>query len=118
MKKYNLINTSTLEIVNTIMLENVFDYPLQSGFALEEIQMEPPTIETEKTISQVAFLKRFTLSERLDIRASVNPIVQDFIQLLNATPVIYYSDPDLDGGLTYLVSLGLLTSERKEEILA
>lgn len=69
-------------------------------------------------LAPLAFLRRFTAPERAAIRASANPYVVDFMDLLNKATEVLQSDPDVQGGMAYLVSLGLLTQARADEILA
>lgn len=77
-----------------------------------------PAEETPVALSQLAFLRRFTAPERVAIRASANPYVVDFMDLLNKATEVLQSDPEVQGGMAYLVSLGLLSQARADEILA
>ena len=63
--------------------------------------------------------RRFTVVERIAIReaATVNAIVRDFMDLLDATDLVFLDDADLAAGLGYLVSVGLLGAGRVAEIL-
>jgi hypothetical protein len=65
------------------------------------------------------FLLRFTPQERAAFRAAANtdPLVADFQQLAQAAQEIVSDDPLTIMGLNYLVSVGLLTEQRKNEIL-
>jgi len=74
-------------------------------------------ILSNKTISTLSFLNRFTVSERIGIRASTNPVVIDFIKLLDAVDVVSLTSADSINGVNYLVSLGLLAPTRPPEIL-
>lgn len=71
-------------------------------------------------ISKLEFLRRFTLSERIAIRtkAKTDPIVEDFMDLLELSQVIGINDTDTINGLNYLSLLGILSTERIQEILA
>jgi hypothetical protein len=69
------------------------------------------------TVSSYEFLNRFTQAERIAIRASTDVYVQDFITLVQAAQVVNTSNETMIAGMAYLVTLGLLTSERKDEIL-
>jgi len=65
------------------------------------------------------FLQRFTDAE-LDgclVAAQTNAIVRRFITFAEAAHEIIADDPETVAGMDYLVSLGLLTSARKTEIL-
>ena len=65
------------------------------------------------------FLLRFTAEERAAFRAAslTDPNVADFQQLAQAAQEVISNDPMTVAGMNYLVSLGLLTEQRKLEIL-
>jgi hypothetical protein len=65
------------------------------------------------------FLLRFTAGERAAFRAAAitDPQVADFQQLAQAAQEIRSDDPMTLAGMDYLVSVGLLSSERRAEIL-
>lgn len=65
------------------------------------------------------FLLRFTAGERAAFRAAAitDPQVADFQQLAQAAQEIRSDDPMTIAGMDYLVSVGLLSSERRAEIL-
>lgn len=65
------------------------------------------------------FLLRFTATERAAFRAAAvtDPQVADFQQLAQAAQEIRSDDPMTLAGMDYLVSVGLLSSERRAEIL-
>lgn len=69
-------------------------------------------------LSPLAFLRRFTAAERVTVRASTDPYVQDFYRLLDRAAEVRLDDPDTVEGVDYLVQAGLLTSARAAEILA
>lgn len=71
-------------------------------------------------ISKVAFLSRMTQEERIAIReaAKVDPAVFDYMELLNASPVITLTDPRTIGGINALETGGLLQPGRAAQILA
>ena len=69
------------------------------------------------TCSSYEFLQRFTQAERITIESSSDVYVKDFSSLLKAAQEIDFDDSNTHAGMAYLVSLGLLTEERKNEIL-
>jgi hypothetical protein len=78
----------------------------------------------EKTIVQppvtpLAFLRRFTREERVSIRGTVkkDPMVEDFLSIIENGQYVDLSDEDTMAGLGYLVSISVLTPARQEEIL-
>jgi hypothetical protein len=66
------------------------------------------------------FLLRFTAAERAAFRAAAitDANVADFQQLAQAAQEIVSDDPMTVSGMNYLVSVGLLTEQRKQEILS
>jgi hypothetical protein len=65
------------------------------------------------------FLLRFTEAELLAIRAAAvtDPITWRFLTLATAAQEIIANDPQTIAGMDYLVSVNLLTEQRKAEIL-
>jgi xanthine dehydrogenase iron-sulfur cluster and FAD-binding subunit A len=59
------------------------------------------------------FLKRIPAAKRIAIRAraKTDPIVEDFMDLLNRSGAVYPTNEDVQAGLGYLVSQNLLTAE-------
>lgn len=70
------------------------------------------------SLTQLAFLRRFTAEERIASRASADPVVQDFLHLLGLAQEIRLDDADTVAGVNYLESLGLLAEGRAAEVLA
>jgi hypothetical protein len=72
---------------------------------------------TSTQLTKLMFLNRFTVSERVAIRASTDPVVQDIMQLFDAASYITITDSSTITAVNYLVTAGLLTSVRAQEIL-
>ena len=65
------------------------------------------------------FLQRFTVEE-LDavlLASQANPVIRRFLALAEAAHEVIADDPQTVAGINYLVAQGILTSERKSEIL-
>lgn len=80
---------------------------------------EPDPVPASNLISQVEYLKRFTLSERMAIRAAakVSLEVEDYIAMLYAaTEGVHLSDPVTVAGLQALEAAGLIGPGRAAEI--
>lgn len=77
----------------------------------------PPTPVYSWTAYQ--FLLRFTAEERAAFRAAAltDANVADFQQLAQAAQEVISNDPMTVAGMNYLVSVNLLTEQRKNEIL-
>lgn len=68
-------------------------------------------------ITKLQFLNRFTLEERISIRTSNDPIIVDFMELLNLAQDVDLLSPIVQNGLGYLVQKNLLHPDRIQEIL-
>lgn len=66
------------------------------------------------------FMLRFTFSERAAIRsaAASDPLIDDFLFLATAAREIASDDPTTIAGMDALVSAGIISSTRKQEILS
>lgn len=85
--------------------------------ATETPRFKEPVIVQSWTAYQ--FLLRFTAEERAAFRAAAltDPMVADFQQLAQAAQEVINTDPMTIAGMNYLVSVGLITEQRKNEIL-
>lgn len=80
----------------------------------------PPTpVAPSFTFTAYEFLLRFTTQERSAYRnaAKTDDIVADFHELATAAQEIQTDNPMTVQGMDYLVSIGILTEQRKNEIL-
>lgn len=79
-------------------------------------------VNPEVTISVVMyvvdFLNRFTSAERIAIRTSADPIVQDFVYLLDKYTTVDVMSTQMQEGKAYLVYTTLLTQERADAIFS
>ncbi len=78
---------------------------------------QPPAPPREMQLTKLQFLRLFTTAERIAIRASADPVIVDFLQLLDLAQDVRLDDPDTVGGLHYLESEGLIAAGRAAEIL-
>jgi hypothetical protein len=76
---------------------------------------EPPVLG----ITPLQFIDRFTDEEQLAIVSATmtNPVVKLWYDKLLAAQEVVFADPRLSVGLDGLVAAGLITAERKAEIL-
>ena len=81
--------------------------------------IEPPIQPIQQTWTAYQFLLQFTPEERAAFRAAAltDSSVADFQQLAQAAQEVISNDPMTIAGMNYLVSVGLLTEARKNEIL-
>jgi hypothetical protein len=73
----------------------------------------------EKIYTAYEFLTKFTQQERASFRnaALTDELVADFQELAIAAQTISTINPTTIAGMNYLVSVGLISEERKNEIL-
>jgi len=76
--------------------------------------------ELRKIWTAYEFLNRFTYSERAAYRnaAKTDDLIADFMSLAQAAQEIISDDPMTVQGMDYLVSVGILTQQRRDEILS
>lgn len=84
----------------------------------EIVEFPQPEIPREVQLTKLQFLRRFTAYERIAIRASSNPIIVDFMSLLDLALDVRLDDPDTIAGVNYLETLELIGAGRAAEILA
>ena len=119
MKQYKLLNNAG-KSVNTIMLEDDSDWVVPEGHRLELMgEMGAPASPGPPVpLSQLEFLRRFTAEERMAIRAAPDPVIVDFLHLLDLAQEVRLDDADTQAGVRHLESVGLLAAGRAEAILA
>ncbi len=73
----------------------------------------------EVAYGSLEFLNRFTAAERASIRtaAQTDDDLADFLMLLECAVEVVNTEATTTGGIDYIVSLGLLTRARADEIL-
>ncbi|MEZ7276056.1 hypothetical protein [Pseudoalteromonas sp. 68 DY56-GL68] len=70
-----------------------------------------------RVISKGAFRRRLTLNEKVAVKTSTDPVVKVLEEDLIATSNVDLDFQPLIDGLDYLISVGILTAERKAELL-
>jgi len=73
-----------------------------------------------RSLSKLDYLRRFTTQERITIRtvAKTNPVLEDFMVLMDLATEINLDDPDTVAGLHMLEAAGLLDQGRAAEVLS
>lgn len=102
-------NIISLEFYNVSVLGKKWN-----GTSFEEILPDPIAI---LTISKLDFLRRFTAEERIAIRSSIDPVIIDFLYLLDLAQEVNLTDSDTIAGVTYCESINLLAEGRATQIL-
>lgn len=80
---------------------------------------QPAPDPASPVMSRLAFMRRFTMQERIAIRAAVptDPVLADVNALLELAQEVSLDDPDTQMAIGYMTQLGILTAERAAEIL-
>ena len=78
-----------------------------------------PVAPTSRTLTQLEYLRRFTVEERVAIRAAAkqNPRLADYLQLMELAQYINTGDADTIAAVTLLEQTGLIAAGRAQEIL-
>lgn len=92
------------------------------GFGFRIVAPDPVIIPPDplaRWLHKAILKRRLTVAERIAIRAArtANPVIDDFIDLLDSTELVFLDDADLAAGLGYLVAVGLLGAGRPAEVL-
>ena len=80
----------------------------------------PEPVLVPVVLNKVDFLRLFTQAERINIRAAaaVNPVVDDYQNMLDAATTVNLQDPDILTGVPLLEQAGLIGPGRAAQILA
>ena len=126
--KYYVI-TKNCQLVG-ITYEDAYAFGLDASFSIHEFDGTVPDLNTHvwndsmedfsqggTIITKYQFLARFSMTERVAIRASTDPIVNDFMKILEVVENIDVTNQDTINGVQYLVYAGLITPARAGEIL-
>lgn len=112
-------NSQTQKLVENLILMN--DSYVRDWNIVEKTQQELYD-ENNKTYTSYEFLLRLTPQERAGIRAAAysdpNSMTADFLHLAQTAQEVNTMDPVTIAGMDYLVSVGLLTQQRRNEILS
>jgi hypothetical protein len=97
----------------------------QAGWRLEQIIIAeaspdaPEPVPVGKVMTKLEYLRRFTQEERITIRtvAASNPVLADYMALLELAQEIDTNDPDTQAAVMMLEGAGLIAAGRGVEIL-
>lgn len=126
MTTYYIIKSNTTEILNTVIADTPEQALLGSPtgtVAVTELEpahhypAQPVSFLPPEPLTKLAFLRRFTAEERISIRASLDPVIVDFMALLDLAEEVRLDDPDTLAAVRYLTALGLLTGDREAAVM-
>ena len=95
--------------------------PLPEGFDLDSWEYSEGALRKKPVrLTRLDYMRRFTLVEEAGIRvaARTDPMIEVILGRLSAAEYVDVTDPETMAGVDYLVGMGLLTAERKAEVLA
>ena len=118
------------DILVGVILDNAYSLDLSSDYSIHELDGSLPDLNTHiwdpsiddwaedpHKLTKLQFLNRFTMQERIAIRSSIDPIVNDIMNLLDAAEYVNTADQNTVMSIGYLSSVGLVESNRVSEIL-
>lgn len=86
------------------------------GWNPETLEFDIPIPAPVRTVTAVEFMQLFTVQERIAIRRSGDPVLEDFLDMVRVAGTIRMDHPMVIQGLGYLTQQGILTPERAAEI--
>ena len=95
--------------------------PLPEGFDLDSWEYSEGALRKKPVrLTRLDYMRRFTLVEEAGIRvaARTDPMIEVILGRLSAAEHVDVTDTETMAGVDYLVVNGLLTAERKAEVLA
>jgi hypothetical protein len=115
------LQSSSAQVVHDNLIEiGANDVQLGSGY-VDGVFTPPNIVDHEvaaiRKISKRSFMQRFTQPERTAIRKSLDDIVIDIYEDLQAVNNVDLDHPDTAASLGYLTSAGILVDGRTAEIL-
>jgi len=75
-------------------------------------------VDRSDLLTKLMFISRFTIQERMAMRASTDPVVIDIMEMFDLAVYINVADPLAVQGVNYLALVGLIAPERVSMILA
>ena len=117
---YLIVNYTTApKVSSTEIAESSYEIQRNSVDQIWTVRNKT-TDELRKVWTAYEFLNRFTYSERAAYRqaAKTDDLIADFMSLAQAAQEIISDDPMTVQGMDYLVSVGILTQQRRDEILS
>lgn len=105
--------------------ETITGAVLQNGVWVNPILVDPVVeappilVPPDITVSPVEYKLLFTSLERIAIKSSADPIVNDFFEIINDPRLtkVNLSLQSTKDALSYLVGISILTEERRAQIL-
>ena len=93
-------------------------FPLEQYNHIRQKEVEAAPVP--RTITKLEYLRRFTTAERVAIRAaaSANPVLDDYLNLMELAQEINLDDPDTVAAVQMLEQSGLIAAGRAVEVLA
>jgi hypothetical protein len=95
----------------------ISDFYEESLADLDNLSLSEEITTPVLEITKRAFMKRFTLTERIAIRKSTDDVIIDVYEDLKLASYVELNTQDVSDALNYMVSVGILESSRVDEML-
>ena len=121
MAEYIVTRRATGEVVYAYTADVATDFPEFPFAQYNHIrQKEVEAAPVPRTITKLEYLRRFTTDERVAIRAaaSANPVLDDYVKLMELAQEINLDDPDTIAAVQMLEQSGLIAAGRAAEVRA
>lgn len=116
----NIIEAETLEEAQSIF-PNAVELQSPGGIGSTYsagVFSEPPAPQSVRKISRIDFMRRIPVAKRIGIRQSTDPVVVDFLAMLDVVEQVELDNSDTIAGKNYLVQQGLLTADEGAALIA
>lgn len=121
MNTYVIQQRETGEVVHAYTADAPSEFVEYPFAQFNHILQKPETVApAERTITKVAYLRRFTTDERVGIRtaAKTSAVLEDYLSMMELAEEINLDDPDTIAAVQMLESAGLIAPGRAAEVLA
>ena len=118
MSTWQVAHRETGEVVYAYTAETPIEWPEYPFAAYNHVLQIPEPVV--RIMTKREYLGRFTQAERVAIRAaaSANPVLDDYLKLMELAQEINLYDPDTVAAVQMLEQSGLIAAGRAAEVLA
>lgn len=121
MPEYIVYERDTWNVVYAYTADTATDFPEYPFRDFSHVVKKPEIVAPpERNVTKLEYLRRFTGQERVTIRqaAKENPVLEDYLAMLEIAQDINLDDPATQGGVQALEIAGLIGEGRAAEVLA
>lgn len=121
MAEYVVYERDTGNIVYAYTADQASDFPEYPFAQFSHVLKKPDLVApVQRVITKLEYLRRFTTTERVAIRAAAaaNPVLDDYLKLMELAQEINLDDQDTVSAVNMLEQAGLIALGRAAEVLA